>query len=391
MNDNILEDIESAVSEVSDGAVADTDATGGDPGTVVQADGPKAPEVQEAAGDDREGTRPDGRARGPDGKFIPKTAAEEAKAATKPKALTPPEKPAQTPPPPPAPGTPTQTPEPVTGEQSQALKPPQSWGPVVREHWGKLPAEVQQAIDKRERDMTRGLQEAAPARKFQQDFQATIAPYEAHIRSQGADPMKAIGSLLQTSYALTSAPPAHKAQVVAQIIKGYGVDIAALDSILSGEAAPQSAPQQFDPNAIAQQVQQQVMQTIQQQRMEAHRSKAAQEIEAFASEKPFFDDLREEVADYMEVAAKRGIAMTLEQAYSRALKVHESDDKSEIGIVLRQRKAAEAAKANQASTQRAKVASSSVRSQPASVQPQSGGPKSIMEEMMESAKELSGR
>jgi hypothetical protein len=87
-------------------------------------------------------------------------------------------------------------------------------------------------------------------------------------------------------------------------------------------------------------------------------------VEAFTSTAEFMDDVREDVADMMELASRRGVALTLEDAYNRACKLH-----PEVSQVLQQREAAKAANALQASTQRARAASSSVRSQPTAAAP----------------------
>jgi hypothetical protein len=60
------------------------------------------------------------------------------------------------------------------------------------------------------------------------------------------------------------------------------------------------------------------------QRQDALQSEVQGEIEQFAQDPgvPHFDELREEMADLMEVAARRGLTMTLKQAYDRAVALH---------------------------------------------------------------------
>ncbi len=245
-----------------------------------------------------------------------------------------------------------------------AVRAPQSWTPAARERFAALPPEVRQEVMRREKDMTVALQESAGARKFASEFQQVVAPFEGMLRAEGAEPLKAVGELLKTAAALRTAPPAHKAQLVAQLVKSYGIPIDALDAALSGQAIPQGQGQQqgqyFDPRVD------QLFSSLEEAK--SRRSQAEQrgyraEVETLAAKSEFFEDVRETVAEVLEVNARRGVAMTLEQAYNRAVQMH-----PEISEVLRQREGAKSAANAQASTQRARDAASSVRSQPSGPQ-----------------------
>lgn len=82
-------------------------------------------------------------------------------------------------------------------------------------------------------------------------------------------------------------------------------------------------------------------------------------METFLGDKEFVDELREDMADIIDRANRRGSPITLEQAYNRAAREH-----PEISKVFEQREAAERAAKASASTQRSRLASSSVRSNP---------------------------
>jgi hypothetical protein len=151
--------------------------------------------------------------------------------------------------------------------------------------------------------------------------------------------------------------------LVAQLVRTYGVPVEALDAALAGQmpAAPTAQQQPIDPAAVAQQAEANIMRRLQQQRQAAHGARAQAEAEAFISsgEAEFIEDVRNDVADMLEMAAKRGVALPLKDAYARACQLH-----PEVSKVLKQREAATQANAAQASTQRARAAASSVRSQP---------------------------
>lgn len=242
---------------------------------------------------------------------------------------------------------------------TETLKAPQSWRPDERELWAKVPAEVQRVIDRREREAAEAVRDSRPAKEFHGQFQQMLAPYAGLLASQGAQPLQAIGSLLQTSAALHMAPPVQKAQLVAQLIKNFGVPIDALDAALSGQAPTQTPGQQqsVDPTAIAQQVRQQLMTEMQQQRQQAEAQKHQAALAKFAETHEFLDDLREPMSKLLEA----GLANDFEDAYNKAASLD-----PHVSKVLQQRAEAQRANASQASTQRAKAAASSVRSQPAS-------------------------
>lgn len=290
-----------------------------------------------------------------------------------------------------APATPAATP---LGQQPQEAAPaapestkaPQSWKPAAREHFAKLPPEVQQEVVRREKETAVALQGAAQARALAEGFQRTVEPYRALLTDE---PLKVVANLMQTAAQLQTAPPAHKAQLVAQLVRTYGIPIEALDAALAGQPAPQQAgqggPQHMDPRTLAAQVEQQVVQRLQQQRVQAARAKATQEAESFAQQAEFFDDVREDVADMLELAGRRGVALSLEEAYARATKMH-----PEVSKVLQQREAAKQANATQASTQRARAAASSVRSQPATG-PAASAPADLRGSIAASIERLTGR
>jgi hypothetical protein len=141
------------------------------------------------------------------------------------------------------------------------------------------------------------------------------------------------------------------------------VDVAALDAALvnamGGQGGqPQQVPQQQfqDPRVD------QLLGALQQreaQQVQRIRDDAVREVQNFGKGKDFFADVREDMADILELAARRGLDMTMEQAYERACRMN-----PEISRIIAQREAAGAARSGQSPIERAKLASSSVRSTP---------------------------
>lgn len=262
-------------------------------------------------------------------------------------------------------------------------KPPQSWKPTAREKWAALPAEVQAEVARLDGETQRVLRESAESRKLAEGFEKTLAPYRGLLTGP---PLQVVDGLLRTAAQLQTAPPAHKAALVANIISSYGVSVDAIADALEGKQAAPGAQQQHgeyrDPRVD--QLLQRFQQAEQQQRQRLT-STAQQELEAFQAKAEFLEDVRDTVADMMEVAAKRGISLTLEDAYNRAVALH-----PEVSRVVEQRKAANAATASTVATQQARRAASSVRSEPAPVAAPSGKGRPL-DDVMAAAQSLSGR
>lgn len=248
----------------------------------------------------------------------------------------------------------------------QATKAPQSWKPDAREEWSKLSPRVQQEVVRREGEVQRVLQESSEARQGFQKYREAVSPFENMIRAEGGDTLQAVQGLLQTAHMLRTAPPHVRAAGIARMVSSFlpgreGLEL--LDAALSGQAQPQQQQsQQFrDPrlDGILAQIEEQRAVTTKQKAAEA-----AQKVQEVAQEE-FFEDVRQDMADLIEVAQRRGVALSLSDAYNRAVNLH-----PEISKVVAQR-AALAARNPAGATQRAKAASSSIKARPA-VQPKVG-------------------
>lgn len=236
-----------------------------------------------------------------------------------------------------------------------ARKPPQSWPAAARERFAALPAEVQEVVLKREAHIDHALKESAEQRKRDEAFQKVLQPFTPHLQALGVQPTQAVETMLRTDYALRTNPEPQKAHIFAQLMATYGVTVEsladAIDRTRAGQPPPQQAtqqPQQFrDPRFD------QLMSSLQQRQA----AKLQQEVAEFSSSAEFYEDVREDMADHMEAAARRGQSLSIKEAYDRACYAN-----PEIRTILTQRQSSQANA--QASTQRARAASSSVRTEP---------------------------
>ncbi len=248
-------------------------------------------------------------------------------------------------------------------------KAPQSWKPTAREAWGKLPKEAREEIMRREKDIDTTFRQTADMRQYAQSIHKTIQPYEALIRAEGGNHVTAVDNLLKSAYILRQGDPQTKSSMVAQMIVRHGIDIDMLDNALqalvSGKGG-QGGQQRVDP--MIQHLQQelapikQFMGTLQGRQQEVQQQSVQsmeQELSTFAADpqNQYFNDVADIMADILDAGAKRGVKITLQDAYRRATLAH-----PEISsLVTRQQVSASAAQRS-AAARRAQNASASLPS-----------------------------
>jgi hypothetical protein len=250
-------------------------------------------------------------------------------------------------------------------------KAPASWRPEVREHWANIPPEVRAEVARREAEVQRTLQETAEARRFTEQLQNVIRPYEMFIKAENSNPLQAIDNLMATAARLRTGTAPELASMVAGIVKQFGVGrfgnnfIEQLDSALAGEV-PRTDPVQTQVQQVLQQQLapvQQFMSQFQQQQLAAQQQaqqQAVGEVQQFISKAEFGEDVREEMADIMELAQRRGREVSLQDAYRQACLVN-----PKVRSVLEARAKAKGAAQLTGAAQKAKSAAVSVSGGPA--------------------------
>jgi hypothetical protein len=272
---------------------------------------------------------------------------------------------------------PDKAPETPTSKREHRIdRAPQAWKKEAKGEWANLPLHVRQEVYKRELEISRALSEAAPARHAMQQFQQTVSPFMARIQSNGVTPMQAVEHLFRADYTLATAPMPQRAQYMADLIKQYGIDIAELDRALVGQGQTQGQPQQPDISALVQQqVQQMVAPLLQREQAQQQRmqDEVVANVEQMALDPrfPFFEEVREDMADIIDMGMKRGVVISLEKAYDKATRMND-----DVQSQMEQTRAASQSLDTHQKAQRALRASSSVSGAPAgggSMQPAGDG------------------
>lgn len=251
---------------------------------------------------------------------------------------------------------------PKSGPRQQGERAPASWRPDIREHWGTLPEPVRAEIQRRETEVARTLQETSEARKTAEAVMKTIEPYQAFIKAENSNPLQAIDNLMSTAARLRTGTAPELAQLVAGIVNQYGTGrfgngfIEMLDSALAGQA-PKQDPQQVAMEQVLNQrlapVQQMLTQfqqaQLQQQQKATHAAQT--EVSRFLQRAEFGNDVREDMADIIETAQRRGQNISLKDAYKKACLMNDS-----VRKVITQRMRAKGAQQGTQAAQKARSA-----------------------------------
>lgn len=211
--------------------------------------------------------------------------------------------------------------------QDRLTKAPPSWKPEARESWQQVPANVRVEIHRRESEAYKAIQQSKTAREFHQEFAKVAQPFAILLEQEGG-PLNGFHEYLKTASLLRMGTPHEKAMAIAKAVQQFQIPIEMLDSALAGNISRpgggngQAAPGEFrDPRVD------QLLQTLNQQQQQREQGMLAEvdnELEVFAQDpaNEYFHDVRELMADVLEVAARRNEKISLQQAYSRATMIH---------------------------------------------------------------------
>lgn len=202
---------------------------------------------------------------------------------------------------------------------------PRALSAVAREEWKNTPEAVRKDIVKREADFERGIAKYRDGAQRAEQMDGALAPFQQFFAMNGNNPAQTVQGVLQTASILQMGSPQQKADMVANMIKQFGVDIAALDNALVG-GQPQQ-PAAMTPDQVQELVRQQMAQQ-QQQYYQQQQATTQQEVEAelnaFANDpkNEFYSEVAPLMFDLVQGAANRGQALSLEQAYDQACMIH---------------------------------------------------------------------
>lgn len=241
-------------------------------------------------------------------------------------------------------------------QQAPELRAPASWTPQAREKWANIDPDIKAEIHRREGEANRLVQNGAQQRQFVDAFQQLMQPYEMFIRAENSNPLAAVDNMMRTAAQLRVGTPAAKVEIVAGIIKNFGIDLPALDAVLAGQQPQYTAQQaqQFRDPRVDQMLAQQHQQAQQHQHFETQSIQHG--LQQFAQGHEFYGDVAALMADLVEVQTRQGIAVDLEKVYQRACQMHDG-----VSTILSSRATASTNGGNSRAVLRAKRAAASLK------------------------------
>lgn len=218
------------------------------------------------------------------------------------------------------------------GEQvadtASAHKAPAGWNAESKEHWGKIPEGVQAQIAAREDEVARTIHGTLDARRTHEYLSKLSDSYAPVLAAEGvSSPVEAIEGLFKTVSVLRLGSPQQKATQLANIIGTYGIDVGMLDSALSGQGFTNDGT--GGKNADIEHLINTKMQPmndlmaslnqIQGNAANTRQENANNEVMAFAGGEggEFLNDVRNDMADLLDIASNQGREMTLKEAYDK--------------------------------------------------------------------------
>jgi len=207
-------------------------------------------------------------------------------------------------------------------------KVPVGWNATSKEHWSKIPEGVQKQIVAREDEVARTIHGTLDARKTHEWLSNLSNSYAPVLAAEGVgSPAEAIEGLFKTVSELRLGSPVQKAAKIAEIINTYGIDIPTLDTVLSGQAPAAGAEGGgVDPN-IEHLINEKMapfnqvlthLNTMQQGQVEGRQKAANDAVTTFSEDAEFINDVRDDMADLLDLADKHGRQLSLQEAYTKA-------------------------------------------------------------------------
>ncbi len=191
---------------------------------------------------------------------------------------------------------------------------PKTWPKEMHDYWGKTDPKVQEYWETREKQMLDGLDQYKADAQFAKSIRETLTPYQQTLKGLRVNEMEAIRSLFNADHQLRYSTAEQKRAHFEQLAKNYGVEWPANGTPASTtpvDPAIESIQQQLTYMRSLQQAQQQAA-------LQEARSKADQEVAAFAADDkahPYFNEIVDDITILLQANQK----LSLQEAYEKAV------------------------------------------------------------------------
>lgn len=308
-DDSLRSEIEAAFGSADETA----QGSSAEPGSNDAGDADQSAVVDQVSSADEAGkeTASDGRARGPDGKFLPKSETPAVAADKAP--ATAPAKAAQE-----IPSTDAAKAS-AEAAQTATAAPPVGWTAAEKAEWSKLSPAIQNAVSRREAEMARGGQQWSEERRR---YESVLSPVAEAARRNGMNTEQGLQALLNAQSFLERDPTA----AIKWLAQSHGVNLATLAGQPSDDVP--SAQAQPDIEALVRRAVQPIVAPIQQrwqQEEQRQQEMTTQMVVDFAASAghEHFGSVEQDIMDLIPPLKERNPTWTpqqvLQEAYDRAV------------------------------------------------------------------------
>ena len=235
----------------------------------------------------------------------------------------------------------------------EPIRVPSSWAKEHHEDWSKLPRSTQEYITLREKQMLDGLSQYKEDAGFGRGLKEIINPYSPLLEAQGVNAEKAVKTLLNAHYKLSTASPEERANYFAYLAKSYGIDTSSLPAQAQAQADPQITALQKGMEEIKNQ-----LSAGQRAALQAETARWEKEVDTFASDPahPYFEEVADDIVKMIEAGED------LTGAYEKAVWANPVTREKEIARINKENEAKLRGKAKAETEAAKKAASGNVKS-----------------------------
>lgn len=190
-------------------------------------------------------------------------------------------------------------------------KAPSAWSPAAREKWNDIPKEIRDEIVRREDAGAKGVRQLQEKYAPLEQAFNTIQPFIDEARQAGLDGGQYIARTMAAERNLRHQDMNIRFGQLLEIADTYGIPLRdTLNKLAGQKVVPDPVPPQLQQGYVPPHIQQEL-----EQRRKSDETRMEQEVAQFAEKHEFFQDVKEAMADLIDL----GRAKTLEEAYELAV------------------------------------------------------------------------
>lgn len=242
-------------------------------------------------------------------------------------------------------------------EAVQEVGAPKTWTADAIKEWATIPDRAKQEILKREEDMFRGLEQYRERAELGSKYDSVVEPYRAALAAEQIDPVGLFQAFAGNHYLLSRGTPEQKIELAASMLSHYGVPMEPLLTRMAGipTVDPQVKALQDELNQIKS-----GLQSRDQSERDAQFAQVSATVDAFAADPKnvYYSEVAQDIAQLLT----SGVAVSLQDAYDKAVFANPVTRQKEIDRLTAEKVSANEAAAKARADKVAKATGANVTS-----------------------------